>query len=473
MPWLASSWTWNEDYTRLRIVPREGVTWSDGEPFSAEDVAYSFRIRMENTALNPELLPYEDVTLDDGDVVVSFSSGQYVNQTRPLNALVVPEHLWGALVTEALQDDPLLEPVGTGPYVLDSFSTDEVRLVARDDYWGGELAVPELRYRPFDGNEAITAAYVAGDVQWGWAYITEYNTVYIAADPDNYHQFAPTGLGIDALFLNTRVPPFDDVAVRRAVNAVVNRDDVSLLATSGVWRPLRNATGLPQPAGDDYIAPRFADADLTPDLAAAAQVLADAGYVLEDGVLLDPDDGEPVTFTLTNPEGWSDYMWELELISHAVEPLGIEATVEGQDEAEWFEAIGLGDFQASMHWTDPGATPWDTYSGQMNGSHLRPLGERAEWNFGRFQDERADEAFVRYASTTDPAERTEAMETLQEVYVDQVPTIPLLGRPNAAQYSTRDYTGFPSAADPYASPQPTNPAASLVLTRLRPSDPTS
>ncbi|MBD5785349.1 ABC transporter substrate-binding protein [Cellulosimicrobium terreum] len=469
LPWLASEWSWDAGYTELRITPRAGVTWSDGEPFTAEDVAYSFRIRMENPALNPELLPYEDVRIDQGAVVVTFESGQFVNQTKPLNAVVVPEHLWGALPTETLQDDPVLDPVGTGPYVLASFSVDEVVLTARRDYWGGPLAAPELRYRPYDGNEAITQAYVDGDAQWGWAFIALYDKVYIAADPDHYHQFAPTGLGVDALFLNTQEPPFDDVAMRRAINAALPREDISLLATSGVWQPLLSVTGLPMPAGDAFVQDAYRDSELVPDPAGAAQILADAGYELEDGVLHDPDDGEPVTFTLTNPEGWSDYMWELELIAQAVEPLGIEAKVEGQDEAEWFEAIGLGDFQASMHWTESGATPWDTYSSQMNGAHVRPLGERADWNYGRFDDPAADEAFLRYASSSDDETRAEALATIQDVYVDQVPAIPLLGRPNAAQYSTRHYTGFPDEADPYASPQPTSPAASLILTRLRPS----
>jgi peptide/nickel transport system substrate-binding protein len=467
-PWLASSWSWDATYTELRVTPREGVTWSDGEPFTAEDVAYTFTLRRDEPTLNPGLLPYEDVRVEGADVVVTFASSQYVNRTKPLNTFVVPQHVWAGLAPAAIQAEPNLDPVGTGPYVLDDFTLDGATLTARDDYWGGPLAVPTLRYEPYADNDALTAAYVSGDVQWGWAYIPSYDKVYLAADPQHHHQFAPTGLGVDALFLNTQVPPFDDVAVRRAVNTVIDRRDMSILATSGVWRPLRSVTGLPQPAGDPFIAPEHVGQEFAVDVAAAAAILADAGYVLADGVLHDQD-GVPVTFTLTNPVGWTDYMWELELVKEAVAPLGIVATVEGQDEAAWFENIGVGAFQASMHWTEGGATPWDTYSSQMNGAHVRPFGTAADWNYGRFQDAEADAAFVAYASATEEAERVEALATIQRVYVEQVPAIPLLGRPNAAQYSTVAYTGFPSDADPYASPQPTSPAASLILTRLEPS----
>ncbi|NEB06982.1 ABC transporter substrate-binding protein, partial [Streptomyces sp. SID13726] len=135
-------------------------------------------------------------------------------------------------------------------------------------------------------------------------------------DPDRLHQFAPTGLAIDALFLNTQVPPFDDVAVRRALNAVLDREDISNLATSGVWPPLRSATGLPLPAGETFLAPDLADRRLVVDVPGAVAILADAGYELVDGVLHD-EDGTPVTFTLTNPSGWTDYMWELEAVKEA------------------------------------------------------------------------------------------------------------------------------------------------------------
>ena len=466
-PWLASEWEWNADYTQLTLTARDGVKWSDGEDFTAEDIAYSFQIRKDNEGLNTFALPFGDIAVDGNKVTVSFTSGQFVKQGQILQLFVVPEHVWKDV------EDPTTwtneEPVGTGPYTLKSWTAQAATLTARDDYWGGELGVKELRYSSYNDNNALTNALVSGEAQWGWTFIPDYEKVYIDANPEVNNQWAPTGLGIDTLFLNTETAPFDDVAVRKAVQLVLDREQISELASSGVFPPLTNVAGLPEPAGTDFITAPFQGKDYTVDEAGAKQVLADAGYTLDGTTLKDPE-GNAVTFTLTNPTGWSDYLTELQMIADAVKPLGITATVEGQNADAWFTAIAEGDFQASMHWTDGGATPWDTYSNQMDGAQYLPLGERAIWNFGRFKNDEATAALATYANATDEAARTAALETVQQVFVDEVPAIALLGRPAAAQYSTKNFVGWPSDEDPYANPQPTTANASLILTKLKPAE---
>ena len=73
-------------------------------------------------------------------------------------------------------------------------------------------------------------------------------------------------------------------------------------------------------AGDPFVAPELADRALAVDVPGATAILEDAGYELVDGVLQD-EEGTPVTFTLTNPSGWTDYMWELEAVKEAAEEI--------------------------------------------------------------------------------------------------------------------------------------------------------
>ena len=465
-PWLATAWEWNADSTAVTLTARDGVTWSDGQPFTAEDIAFSLRIRKDNPALNEDALPFAEITTSGNTATATFTSPQFVNQNKVLNLFVVPRHIWQDIAEPTT--DLNQQPVGTGPYVLDSWTPQAVRLVPRQGYWGGQPQVPELRYTSYNDNDSLTNALVSGDAQWGWTFIADIDTVYIGADPEHHHFLAPSGLAVDALFLNAERAPFDDAAVRKAVDMMVSREDVSTLATSGAFDPLTNVTGMPMPAGDDYVAGQYSGRAYQVDVEGARRLLADAGYVLDGQTLRDPA-GKPVEFTLVDPAGWSDYLTSLQLVADAVAQLGITARVETMNTDAWTNAVNQGDFQATLHWTNGGSTPWDMYSNMFDGAQYRPLGETATWNYGRFQNAEATQAFATYASAPDAAAREAALHTIQRIFVEQAPAIAMISRPNAAEYSTRNWTGWPTEADLYSSPQPTGPQASMILMRLRPS----
>jgi peptide/nickel transport system substrate-binding protein len=465
VPWLAESWKWSADFTSITFTIRDGVKWSDGEALTAKDVAYSIGLRKDNDALNTAALPYKDVATEGKTVTVTFKSSQYVNQNKVLNLFVVPEHIWSKITDPTT--DLNQNPIGSGPYTLKSWTPQAAILVPNPGYWGGKPAVPELRYTSYNDNNALTTALVNGDAQWGWTFIADYENVYISKDKAHNTFWAPAGLGIDTLYLNTETAPFKDVALRKALNMVIDRAAVHTTATSGVFPQLESITGLPTPAGDDFVASAYAGKKFAVDVAGAKKVLADAGYTLDGSTLKDPS-GTAVTFTLTDPTGWSDYLTSLQLIADAVKPLGITATVEGMNADAWFTAIANGDFQATMHWTDSGATPWDMYSDIMDGAQYVALGQKANWNFGRFQDAGATKALATFATSPDEATRKTALDAVQKVFVEQVPAIGMVARPTAAEYSTKNYVGWPSADDPYNQPQPTGPQASQILMKLKP-----
>ena len=152
----------------------------------------------------------------------------------------------------------------------------------------------------------------------------------------------------------------------------------------------------------------------------------------------------------------------------AAQSLGATATAVKPPADNWFEDVPLGNFQAALHWTDGGATPYDMYSDIMDGAQYVPLGEKANWNFGRYQNDEATAAFETYASSSDEAARTAALNTIQQIFVEEVPGIAIWSRPQTAQYSTKNYVGWPSEEDPYAGPQPTRPGAAEIVMKLKP-----
>ena len=468
-PWLAESVEWNDDSTQAVITARDGVQWSDGEDFTADDIAFSIQLRKDTPELNIDFPDqYGDISVDGNQVTVDFTTSQYVNRDKLYKLLIVPEHIWADVDPVQFTDD---EMIGTGPYLLDQFTPQSVTMKPNPDYWGGQPKVGTLRYDTFNDNNGLTTALTTGEAQWGWTFIPDYENTFIAKDPEHFHQVAGGGFGVDVLYLNNETKPFDDPAFRKALNLVVDRAEISEKAGYGVWPQISSVTGLPQPSGDAYIAPEFDGAELEVDVDGAKQLLTDAGYTWDaSDKLVDPD-GTAVTFTLTNPAGWSDYLSALDIIKAGAEELGATATVEPAVQDTWFnDIIPFGNFQATLHWTDGGSTPWNLYSNIMDGASYVPLGETANWNFGRYRNDAVTQALAAFKGASDDATRAEAMQVIQDAFVNDAPGLVIWSRPAVAQYSTVNYTGFPSEDDPYANPQPTGPQAALILSKLEPTE---
>ncbi|TPW73647.1 ABC transporter substrate-binding protein [Schumannella sp. 10F1B-5-1] len=464
VPWLAKEWKWSEDYTSVEITARDGVKWSDGEKFTADDIAYTFEMLEKYPAFNTNALPFDDISVSGDTVKLSFDVPEFINQTKVINQFIVPEHIWSKIKDP--EKDANQKPVGTGPYTLKTWTQQAISFVPNTDYWGGKPKVPEVRWTSYTDNNAMLTALLNGQAQWSYVFIPDIEKTYVSKSETNKN-WQPTGLGIDALFFNTTTAPFNDVAVRKAVNMVVDRKAINTQGYSGFKGLVDNVNGLPSPAGDSFAAPEYKDKKAEIDVDGAKKVLTDAGYTYSGDKLMDPS-GNPVTFTLVDPAGWSDYLASLQIIADNVKQIGIDAKVDTATVDNWTAAVQNGDFQATLHWTNTGATPWDIYSNIMDGTQLKPVGTTANWNFGRFDSPEATAALAAYANTTDDAERTTAMNTLQKIFVDEVPAIPVAAGPMGAEYSTKYFTGWPDEKDPYAVSQPTQPSVSQVLMNLKP-----
>ena len=465
-PWLASSVKWADDYKSADVTARD-ATWSDGQKFTADDIAYTFTLLKGNEALNQYAIPYDQVTVAGNVVHVTFKSPQFVNQNKIMALTpIVPKHIWEKIADPAT--DVNKNPIGTGPYTLKSFTQAGVTLTARDGYWGGTPEVKELRYVSYSGNDTQTTALANNESEWSFVFIPNYKTVFIDKDPAHHKVWAPGVLGIHALYINTTIKPFDDVKLRTAMNMVVNRADIFNQAEAGYFHPeIDNITGLPNGAGDAFTAPEYKDKKLTVDVAGAKTLLQGAGYKLNGKTLTDPS-GKPVKITLTDPAPWSDYQTTLEIIKSNLAEIGIAVTVDKANQDAWDQNIQKGNFQAGMRWTNGGATPYDIYQTIMDGDLLKQIGTASpQGNFGRFKSPEATAALKAYANATSDADRTTAMNAIQKVFVEQVPALPIGSDNVGAAYNDKNWTGWPSDADPYAGLQPTQPYVSQIIMKLK------
>ncbi|GAA0810145.1 ABC transporter substrate-binding protein [Spirilliplanes yamanashiensis] len=469
-PWLGTKAEWSADYKTVKVTVRDGATWSDGKPLTAEDVAFTFNLIKNDKALNTGNTPYGDITASGSDVTIKFGEPQFVNQNKVLQQPIVPKHIWETIKSPST--DVNKTPVGSGPYTLKSFTPQTTTLVARTSgYWGTQPAVKELRYTSYTDNNAQTTALANGESEWSFVFIPNVQQVFVGKNPTHHKIWSPPVLGIHGLYINTTKKPFDDAVVRRAMDMVINRDDIFVQASSSYFHPVvKSVTGLPTPAAEAYIAPEYKGKEHKVDVEGAKKLLTDAGYKLEGNVLKDKS-GKDVKITLTDPAGWSDYQTSLEIVKDNLSQIGIAATVDKANQDAWFKNVEEGKFDATFRWTNGGATPYDLYQTIMDGTFLKPIGQASPaGNFGRFDSPEATKALKDYANASDDATRTTALNTLQKIFVEQMPMIPVGADNVGAAYNVKNWVGWPDDSNPYGAGQPTQANSLDVVLHLKPAN---
>ncbi|GMA36440.1 ABC transporter substrate-binding protein [Demequina litorisediminis] len=124
-PWLADTIEWSADYTSLTLTAKDGVTWSDGEPFTVEDIAFTFQQFIDFPELDAAAIGLDSVAVEGDAVTLSFQAPMYVKQDKVLHKLIVPKHIWEGVADPTAEVN--LDPVGTGPYSLTQFTSQSVQ----------------------------------------------------------------------------------------------------------------------------------------------------------------------------------------------------------------------------------------------------------------------------------------------------------------------------------------------------------
>ncbi|MGH8890567.1 MAG: ABC transporter substrate-binding protein [Acidothermaceae bacterium] len=467
VPWLASAWKWTPDYKSVAITVRDGVKWSDGQPMTADDVAYTFQLLKDNASINGNAIPFGDISTSGNVVTVTFTASQFVNQQKVLSQIIVPKHIWSTAGDPSKFTDT--GAIGTGPYTVKSFTPQTITLDVRDSYWQTLPQVAELQYTSYTDNNSETTALANGEAEWGFVFIPDVKNVYESKDPANNKIWFPPNLGVHGLWINTTKAPFDDPNLRNAMNMVVNRDDIFQKGEAGYFYPVvDNITGIPTPAGNSFISDKYKSTTVSVDVAGAKKLLTDNGYKLNGNTLLDKN-GKPVTLTLSDPAGWSDYQTDLTIIQGNLAQIGIKATVDKANQDAWFKNVDTGNFDAVMHWTNGGATPYDMYENIMDGAILKPVGTSGvAGNYGRFKSDAATQALQTYANASDDATRKAALDQIEDIFVQQMPVLITSAANVGAEYNTKNWVGWPDESNPYAPPQPTQQNALQVVLALKP-----
>lgn len=469
-PWLAKSYSWSSGGRSLTLHLRSGVTFSNGAPFTASDVAFTFNLLRKYAALNTDGLPITSATAPTPTTaVVNFSSPAYVLLYYIGSQPMLPAPQWSKVANPATYTNP--DPVGTGPYVLSSFSPEGYQLKKRSGYWQpGRPRVAKISFPVYDSTSSVNLALEQGALSWAGNFVVNIKRAYVDKNPaTNHYWFAPTSTV--SLIPNVQKFPLNSLAVRQAVSDAISRQQVSLEGEDGEEAPAVGAgslTGLILPTDKSYVTPATASYRTQTSIALAKSTLEKAGWKMgSNGYFVSPS-GKTLAFTIVDPSAYSDYMTDDQIMASELKKAGIDATIAGLSVAAWTAAVADGNFQATTHWSNSGPTPYYLYDGWLSSSLSAPLGKPASGDYGRFQSAAASTYLNQFASTNSAATQKADIVGLEKITATQLPVIPLVYGSAWYEYSTAHFTGWPTPSSPYTVGQPGGPNQEVTVLHLKP-----
>lgn len=474
VPWLATGYAWREGNRVLRVTTRDSVRWSDGAPFSARDVVFTFELLRRFPALDRRGVWgfLEGVRAVDARTVDFAFQRVFIPGFDEIAAQqIVPQHVWKDVpdpVTFANEN-----PVATGPFTEVRLFRGQVYELGRNPhYWQpGKPALEALRFPAYPSNDRANLALVFDEVEWAGNFIPAIDRVFVSRDPEHHAYWFPLTAGVVFLYANTTRPPFGDVRVRQALSMAIDRELMVDVAAFRYTHPA-DATGMSASYAAWLDSTAVAAGDwVRHDPARANAILDSLGFARgTDGIRRLPD-GRPLRWEVLTVSGWSDWVRASQILVRGLRAAGVDASVRTYDFGAWFQKVQEGDFDLSMGWSIEGPAPWHLYRWLMSSATVKPLGQVSAGNWHRYSSPAADSVLTAFEAATDPAEQRRLSNAMQRIFVAEAPAIPLYPNPTWAEFNTRRVEGFPTAADPYADPSPNKMERGeilLVLTSLRP-----
>ena len=466
-PMLASSYKWSNGNKTLTFTIRPGLKWTDGKPLTADDVLFTFQLLKKNPGLdlNADWAVLKSVTKNGQKVVFNFKTSAvpyfyYIGGQTP----IVPKHIWASIPNPVTYKDS--KPVGSGPFEMSSCSPQVIKYTKNAKYWQKGLPKIETVYYPaFTSNDPANQQLASGKAQWGSQFIPNINKYYLSKSPHNHYWFPP--LTNVSIFINQKDPILSNVAVRKAIAYAIDRQKVSEIGEYG-YEPPSNQTGIVTPTFSDWLDQSLAkQVNYNPQK--AEQILQQAGFKKSGGIYHTPD-GKPLSFTILNIGGYSDWVASVQVIQDELKAVGIKIKPENLSSTTYDNDNYNGKFQLSYNGNESGGpSPYYELRQLLYSKNSAPIGKPAASNWERYENPAVDKLIEDYGATTDPAKQHQIVKQLEAVMVNDIPVIPVTEGVDWYQYNTEGLTGWVTQGDKFAKPAAyENPDWGVMLLHLKP-----
>ncbi|HUZ20743.1 MAG TPA: ABC transporter substrate-binding protein [Acidimicrobiales bacterium] len=484
VPWLAKSGTW-VNKTQYQITLRPGVTWSDGQPLTANDVVFTLELGRTNAAV-----PYSNIwtflksvqATGTNTVLVTFKTPEYQQWANWLYQWpILPQHIWSKFSPSEVVTGANANPVGTGAYTLLTSNQQEEVLQKNPTWWGpsaGYSVKPQYIVDIVNGaNNVVLGQVLSGQIDLSNNFLPGIAKLVSGIGSyglKTYFAKPPYMLSANTAWLvpNLTKAPMNDVNFRKALAYAISPQAISNVVYGNIVQPA-NPTGL-LPTWNQFINKSvLAQNGFSYNPAKARQVLTAAGYKLRGGYFTSPS-GKAINLSLIVPYGWTDWMAAIQLISTELKQAGINVTPKFPQYNDRTSSLQNGTFDLAItNDAQISNTPW-TYYQYMFNLPIRKV-QNANYNFERYNNPTAWKLVQKLNATptTNKAAMAAVISQLEKISLTQLPMIPLWYNGMWAQFTSNYWTGWPSSTSvnhylPVTWRGYWNLTGILMLTKLRP-----
>jgi peptide/nickel transport system substrate-binding protein len=449
-PWLAlSSSGWNSANTVYTINVRSGVKWSDGQPLTGADVAYSIKLGMTNSSdpYSANVSTVASATASGNTVTVTFKGTPGYTEWQDFlwHAPILPQHVWSKFPSSQIATDANKNPVGTGPMTLATYNAQEVAYKTNPNWWGVSALGLNFKFKYLvdmvnGSNDQELGQLTAGNVDWSNNFLPGINQLLTSLGGNSgytlktYYPKSPYMLSANTVWLepNTTKAPMNNVNFRKALAYGLNPSAIAQTVYGGIARAA-NPTGL-LPTLNSYINQSVVSANaFSYNVAKAKQFLAQSGY-----------HGQAITLQV--PDGWTDWMQGVQVIQSELKAVGINVQLIYPQAPTRQSNLTNGTYDLALD-NNAGldSTPW-SYFQRVYQLPIQPQ-QTAQLNWERFSSPK-DWSLVQQAGTTpltDTAKLQSIYSQLETDFLQQLPQIPVWYNGAWFQGNTQYWSNFPSS----------------------------
>jgi peptide/nickel transport system substrate-binding protein len=445
-PGLATGCEPSEDYMTWTCTLREGLKWSDGQPLTSKDVAFSYRFVIDHRIPQyRSYFPFNPTfeTPDDTTLIWKAEKPTFAPSMPPW-VYIVPEHVWSQYDdadTKTIKSLPNTPSVVSGPFKLTSWERGKGWTMERNpNFWGDTPVVDRIDFRLYTNEESMVQALKNGEIDVadtlspplftsleGAANIT---TQQVVSDWWLNLAFNFGGQGPDA----DPLPALHDHNVRQAIEMAINKQEIVDKVYLGLANP---GDTIVREASTFWHLDIPADQEFPYDPAAAGQMLDDAGYLDTngDGVREDPKTGDELKLRMPASEDTTGAVDAGQLIVGYLKEIGIKVDLQPASDAKMNDYWGSGAFDMYIwYWS---GDPDPNYQLSVFTSD-----QCGAWSDGCWSDPKFDALYEEQRGIMDRDERLKVVQEAQRYEYEQIAGV-VLAYPSWLQaYRNDRFTGW-------------------------------